>query len=370
MNLTHLLRRALDTKADEDRVRFMAALGRLIERRLRAIEMWDQKPEYLGYPDVGQWKDIYPPGFEGHTGEYAAAAPTIDFLADSLTPALDADGTMAKALRRGEEVGGYITIMVRNFLTDRQKNHDPVRYRVFKNLEAVAEALETSGVVKVSNRDGGRPPRIRRVSRVRFVNTTAGEAATDTGLIETVLAAPSLSGCLHKLAKKGVGAQRLLRPAVEYLPKAGIGEFVFGELLTPLQARVREAASLWAGDSPSVAPKPGSKAEEQFAEKTRTAAAIGSYPTLDEYLAALASDVRAAIETEVPQERTRAGLHRILDDWFNHLAETGAEGDDHPPLTEWATRLGVRRATLGDHVQRLRGIIDQVIARRAGDGPR
>lgn len=368
MNLTHLLRRALETKSDEDRVRFMAALGRMIERRLRAIEMWNQKPEYLGYPDVGDWNDVYPSGFEGHTAEYASASPTIDFLTDCLTPALDAGGTMANALRLGEEVGGYITIMVRNFLTDRQKNHDPVGYRVFKNLEAVAEALEARGVVKVSDRSGERHPRIRQASRVQFVNTTAGETATHTDLIEIVLAAPSLSGCLHKLAKKGVGAQRLLCPAIEDLPKSGIREFMFGELLTPLQARVREVVLRWAGDSPSVAPKPGSKAEEKLAEKTRTAAATGSYPTLDEYLAALAPDVRVAIDTEVPQERTRAGLHRILDDWFNHLAERGAEGDDHPPFTEWATRLGVKRATLGDHVQRLREIIDQVIVKRAGGG--
>lgn len=368
MNLTQLLLRAIETRSDEDQLRFLRGLGRLIDHQIRAMEMRDQKPEYLGYAEIERWEDAYPRDFDGHQIEYAAAAPTLDFLTDRLTPALDSTGALVNALGRRDDVVAYLTIMVRHFLTDRQKTHDRVGYRVFKNLEAVVESLEVGGVVKVSARTG-RLHRIRRTSGVQFLGSTAGEAATTTALIEKVLASPALTGCVHKLAKKGTGAQRLLRPAVEDLPKAGIGRFEFGELLTPLQTRVREADRLWAGDPLSVAPQPAADAENRIARENRIVARQGRYATFDEYLEALAGDVRAAIDAGAYQERTRAGLHKVLDDWFAHLSEIHGDGDEHPPLTEWATRLGVRRATLWDHVKRLRGIIDQVVAKRAGEGP-
>lgn len=392
MNLTQLLLRALAPGSEADRVRFMAEVGRMIARQVRAIDMWEVEngPRYFGYADHRRWADLYPPDFESNLSRYAEAEPTTDFFlgSDDPTPpagepegaaaperprrpspfeeAFCETGRLARMARLGDDIGGYLAAMVRTYLLDRQEDNDPFGYRVFKNLEAVIESLEVERVVAVTGRVGVRR-RIRRSSYVRF-RTAAPDGAGHGPAVEALLATPALAGNVHKLAKLGRGAQRLLRAAVEALPLAGIEAFQFGDLLVPLQGRVREAARLWAGDPLSVSPTQSGDGPK-IATENRIVAPVERYSTLDEHLAALAARVRAAIDAGGYQERTRLGLHRVLDDWFDHLAETQADGEEHPRLTEWAIRLGLRRATLGDHVQRLRGIIAQVNAERTGDGP-
>jgi hypothetical protein len=386
MNLTQLLLRALETGAEADRVRFMAEVGRLIARQVRASDMWEVEngPRYFGFEDHRRWSDIYPRDFEANLMRYAGADPTTDFFlgshgseagaqkADGTEPAgaqrrvsrfelaFGESGRLAAMVRNGDDIGGYLATMVRNYLHERQKRNDPVGYRVFKNLEAVIEELDDADVVLVTGRVGRRE-RIRRSTRIRFRAPDSEGHAPEP--VTVVLAA--LGGNVHKLAKLGRGAQRLLRPAVEGLPEACVTEFIFGDLLAPLQEHVREAARIWGGEPPG---GPLETDESKILEKIRITDPAAGYTTLDEQLTALADKVRTAIEQGGFQERTRLGLKRVLDDWFGHLAETQADGDEHPPLTGWALRLGLKRATLGDHVQRLRALIARVTDARDGSG--
>jgi len=61
---------------------------------------------------------------------------------------------------------------------------------------------------------------------------------------------------------------------------------------------------------------------------------------IGEHVASLAREVRAEIDRVVPQERTRLGLHHVLDDWFAHLEETQADGEQHPPVGRMGAPVG------------------------------
>jgi len=391
MNLTELLLRALTSGSEEDRVRFMAEVGRLIARQVHALGMWevDNSPRYFGFEDQQRWRDIYPSDFEANLLQYAAAEPTVVFFLGD--PELDQPvggskgasppvpkrrrarfeesfgegGRLGAMARQGDDIGGYLATMVRNYLHERQKSKDPVGYRVFKNLEAVTEELEAANVLDVSDRMGRRQ-RIRPSSKVRF-RATGALSSAPTSITEAVLGSPTLAGKVHKLAKLGRGAQRLLRPAVENLPAIGVSVFQFGELLAPLQQRVREAARVWFGEVQAASRGIETSGAKNL-EEIRIVEPAERY-TLSEHLELLARDVRVEIDQVVPQERTRRGLRRVLDDWFAYLAETQADADEHPALDEWAIRLGLKRSTLWDYITRLREIIAQVRAARDGGGP-
>lgn len=386
MNVTQLLLRAIETGSPDDRVRFMAEVGRLIARQVRASDMWEveNSPRYFGFEGEGhqRWSDIYPSGFEDNLGHYAGAEPTIDFFLGSpeqgpqaqqaapvtqqppsrFEQAFAADGRLGAMARRGDDIGGYLATMVRNYLHDRQKKNDPFGYRAFKNLEAVIEALEGDKVLIVTGRVG-RKERIRRSSLVRFRTASAGGGAP-ASVVGAVLAAPALTGNAHKLAKLGRGAQRLLRPVVEGLPAAGVGEFQFGELLTPLQEQVRDAARVWFGGPPS-AQQTLEAAEANNLAENRIAVPSERYATL-EHVEALTNRVRDAIDRSTYQERTRHGLRRVFDDWIDYVNET--QSLEHPPYAQWAIRLGVPSSTIENHVQKLKVIISQVGAESGGAG--
>jgi hypothetical protein len=391
MSLNDLLRRALDTNSQDDQVRFMAEVGRLIARRLRAIDMWDvgDSPHYFGYQDIKDWNEVYPRGFEANLVAYATAQPTVDFFVGANDPesndkdqaehtqgnpqaprrrrspfeeAFTEGGRLAAMMRLGDEIAGYLATMVNNFLIERQRHHDPIGYRVFKNLEAVVQELEEEKMVEVADRQGPRQ-RIRRSSLVRFRNTNVAQVGSgNVPLLETVVSAPILVGSVHKLAKLGRGAQCMLRQAVIALPAAGITDFQFGDLLTPLQKQVREAHRVW-NATPALNMLERDR-DHRVLNQIRIFDAVQRYSDEAGSVESLVSEIRAAIDAGGYQERTRVGLHKILDDLLRYRAQ----GQVPPPLTEWAIRLGVRRATLWDHWNRLKIITDQVQAKRAENG--
>ncbi len=368
MNLSELLRRPLASVPEPERVALMAELGRMIANRIRAVEMWDQPPEYFGYPEFRHWREAYPADFESRAFDYASASPTLDFFAERFAQALDAGGPLNTVLDDGGDVFPYVAVMIGNFLTDRQRTNDPVGYRVFKNLEAVVQGLELAGTAILSGLHDrkSKPGRVRRATQVRFTTPT-GPSPT-APLLELLLAADSLRGSLHKLSKLGTGAQRLLGLAVAALPGAGVSSFEFGELLVPLQTAVRDAVRVWV-DCPTAIPALGVLADgEIISREIRKSDSRSRYQTLNEHFDVVRREVRAAIDTGNYQDRTRNAMCCVLDDWFAHLAAAGADGDAHPPLDDWARQLGVKRSTLWDHLERLRGIIRQALARIEATG--
>lgn len=66
--------------------------------------------------------------------------------------------------------------------------------------------------------------------------------------------------------------------------------------------------------------------------------------------------MREAIEALDLQERTRTGLRRLLEE-LSHHAQTDEEV---PSWAELARRLGVRRTTLWDHLERLRELAERL----------
>lgn len=367
MNFSDRLRRALETDSPDDHLAVLAELGRMIASRLRAIEMWDQPPQFLGYGEVARWAEAYPADPEAHAEDYATAPPTLDFYTDRFVPALDGDGPLATVRSTTGDVAGYVAVMVRHFLIDRQRKQDPVGYAVFKTLEAVVQELARAGTAQLSDlhERKSKPGLIRRATRVRFPNPVGPRPTAPVH--ELVVAADTLRGNVHKLSKRGRGAQALLGPAVAALPVSGVEGFEFGELLVPLQAAVREAKRVWA-DSPTVIPAEVSGDGEIIPREIRKTAHADRYETFADRLDAVRTAGLAEIDAGKYQERSRVAMRRILGDWFAFLAEREADGAEHPTFEEWSRKLGVKLATLHDNFQRVRKIVERVLTAAGTSG--
>src|SRR5262249_32635150 len=124
MSLTDHLRRYLEG-ADPD-VALLAGLAELIRERLQWSFMWGHPPEFFGYPEYHRWSEAF-------SGDDLSPGPVGDFFLEEIVPE---QAFLLKTIRAGNAVEALLRQKVKWFLTDRQRKHDPVGYRVFGNLVA------------------------------------------------------------------------------------------------------------------------------------------------------------------------------------------------------------------------------------------
>jgi hypothetical protein len=337
VTLTEHLRRYLD-KGEPD-VPLLAALANEVRERLRAARMWQQPPEYFGYPEYHSWQEAF-------SGDDAAPGPVADFFLEKIVPE---QSFLTQTLGAGNDVEALVRQKVKWFLIDRQKRHDPVGYRAFMNLVAVVEAMAAGGAAVVENRVRGK---VRNPTLVRLTRGGPGPPAGADELARVIDADAEWQPVLRRLAKLGTGAQRLLRERLERLPSAGVVAFVVGELGDLLKARARAANEAW------------NRPEDlDRADESRTGPPGGRYPTSEEDLTALGRGLRQAVEKSDCTPKVKRGLVAVFEDWEKYLAA----GQDHPQVREWASQLGLARSTLADYLRRLRGLLQAVLDRRSAD---
>ncbi len=113
---------AVGEMAEEVSVELRSALVR--EMRWRSL--WASPPAYVG---VLGWPSWTPGDTEG------TASPLDDFLSECYLFVFGEQlRQLLNQLRVSSKIDGLVVIFVRHFLTDRQKHHDPLGYRLFEIL--------------------------------------------------------------------------------------------------------------------------------------------------------------------------------------------------------------------------------------------
>ena len=333
MTPTDHLRRCLD--AGEPDAPLLIALAELIRARIRESGMWEQPPEYLGYPEYHSWTEAY-------SGGEPWPATATDFYMEEVKPDLD---FFEQTIRAGTSVDALLWQKVSFFLIDRQKRNDPIGYRTFKNLVAVIEAMVAEGAATVTGRVKGK---IRNPTLVRLTREDAALPVAERDLARVLDSDAAWQPVLRRLGKLGEGAQRLLRERLDGFPAAGVAAFLVGELATVLKARTRPAHETWSRPADAGGTPPAGDPDN--AEVFRTGEQGERYIIAKARLAALAQSVRESVVRSNYTPKVQRAMLTVLADWLKYLAL----GQDPPPLREWAAELGLPKSSLADYVQRLR----------------
>lgn len=109
-------------------------LRRALVREMRRRSLWSSPPSYVGILGASSWA----------SGDTRTATPLDDLLSECY---LFIFGThlarLANQLRVRSVIDGLVITHLRHFLTDRQKHHDPLGYRLYEILcQAVRGAVE------------------------------------------------------------------------------------------------------------------------------------------------------------------------------------------------------------------------------------
>jgi hypothetical protein len=337
VTFTDHFRRLETTRAPDEE--FLAALGKAVRGRLHHAGLWDQPPDYLGYPEFHNWAEAFAKGD-------AVAPPALDCYIEGIVRRYD---SLRDHLRKKGNIDGLIYLNIDRFILARQKKHDPVGYSAFKNLEAALEEMSQGGQVTAEGRDRGR---LRNQTLIRF---TAGAPPASREQIEAVMGAGApWEHALPRQVKIGTGAQRLLLDCLRALPGSGVAAFRLGDLASVLKHKVRNvhAQRNRPPDRDVVAETRG---DQEIKELIRIVKPEPRYEN-KEVLDVLLRRIREAIESSDLQERTRAGLRHLLEE----LASFAETGEEVPTWAELARRLGVRRTTLWDHLERLRKLVESL----------
>jgi hypothetical protein len=318
------------------------ALGKALRSHLKRMDLWDHSPEYLGYFDFRTWPEAF-------AGGDATADPTLDCYLDAIVRRYSS--LMDHLMTRKANVDGLVHLNIRRFILERQKSHDPVGYAVFKNLEAALQDLIAAGTVQDVQSGSERPGKLRNRSLLAFGGEVPAQPASRE-TIEAALDDPAWVTTLPRLSKLGKGAQRLLRECLVRLPAAGVQSFALGELVGPLKVRARAVharRNLPPGDEVI----PEGTANDAVRELIRIVRPEAGYEEQREPLERLLRCVEQGIARGDFQGRTREGLERLLQE----LRQYAGSDEDIPSWAELARQLGARRATVWDHVARLRVLV-------------
>jgi hypothetical protein len=222
-----------------------AALGCELKRR----GLWHSPPCYLGVYGHERWDAEETTGDPMARGSARATHSALEELVSDCWAYIFSDRRLSlkRQLAGKANIDGLVYLNVKHFLHERQREHDPVGFRVFERLQgAVREAVAHRALHVL-----GGDKRIRNNTLLGFGTAAAPRAAApDLG--------PMVAGWNDKLLPDlvtGRGRQEAavvaqLRQLLAELPRQGVQSFRFKDLVDPLKgdARLRWAA-FFAGES-------------------------------------------------------------------------------------------------------------------------
>ncbi len=346
MSLTEHLRQYLASNKPD--VALLASLAELIRERIWKSGMWEQPPDYFGYPEYHSWREAF-------AADDPSPGPAGDFFLEEI---VRDRSFLEETIQAGNAIDAWMRQRIKWFLIDRQKKHDPIGYRVFKNLTAVLEAMIADGSATATNQVQGK---LRNQSLIRLKSVEPGSLAGEPDLARLIDTDPEWQPVLLRLAKLGKGAQQLLRERLVRLSSAGVDAFSVGDLAAILKAKVRALYEAW--NRPSECTSTGSPTTPENPDEFRTDAPDERYGDGDEHLDSLRREVPEAVERSEYISKVKRGMLVVFEDWLNYLQM----GRDHPPLREWAAQLGLPKSSLGDYLNRLRLVIRGILEKRRAE---
>jgi hypothetical protein len=220
-----------------------AALGGELKRR----GLWQSPPCYLGVYGHDRWDAEATVG-DPMSHAWCHTRPTQSALEELVTDCWafvfsDRMRSLKLQLVEKENIDGLVLRNVKNFLHERQREHDPVGFRIFERLkEALVEAVARRGLHVL-----GGDPRVRNNTVFGFEPTLALRLpALDLGPIVVRWNDELLPGLVTAKGRQEAAVLERLGQLLLRLPDHGVRCFRFKDLVDPLKsdARLRWAAFL------------------------------------------------------------------------------------------------------------------------------
>lgn len=230
--------RALDPEGNPpDEERFLLlwkTLRAALRSELKKRGLWAGSPRYVGIYGWETWAASAPPS----GGDHERPQTALDELVGEcyLFVFVDRLRSLRAQLQLKPNIDGLIFLSLRHFLYERQREHDPVGYRVFE----VARAAVRRAVARQSLQVWAGDPRIRNDTLLGW----SAPAGAPPGRIER----PRVGPWIRELMPDLVAARgRALAAVIERLGERivelrgeGLEAFFFRDLIDPLKSAVRE----------------------------------------------------------------------------------------------------------------------------------
>jgi hypothetical protein len=327
-----------------------AALATELKRR----GLWQSPPSYLGIFGWERWDCEAPNSQGGALGELVADCYAFVFV--------DRLQSLKRQLEDKPEIDGLVLLNVRHFLHERQREHDPLGFRVFELLQGAVEEAIAAGALHLL----AGAKKVRNDTLLGFTPAAGIEpppAPLDLAPIASRWNHELMPALVTARGRQQVAVARRLRELLLELPQHGIEAFRFRDLLTPLKSDARRR---WA----AVAPSP-------TAPQAPATAPAGSAVESRQSFEHLTHSVSASIDHLDADPRTRTQLSTL---WQylrrQHGEEDGGTGrgesDPGPAEEEQASyrQLGRSLKIPRERLPELFGLLRRLVAHyQAGHTP-
>jgi hypothetical protein len=240
-------------------------LREILKSELKRRGLWSSPPSYLGIFGWPAWNEAG----AGALDELTAECYSFIFV--------DRLGRLQAQLRLKPNIEGLVLLNVHHFFLERQKENDPLGYRVFEMAQAAVRQAIEHGELFVLAGD----PQVRNSTVLGFAPGAPEETEPSTlGPLVARWNDELLPDLVLARGQRQEEVWRKLRALLRDLAPRGIGSFRFRDILDPLKSdtRRRWGALLAAGDEggPPEAPV---VAQESLEKLTRyMSAAVSQVP--------------------------------------------------------------------------------------------
>lgn len=300
-----------------------AALANEMKKR----GLWQSPPCYLGVCGWESWDSEVQQGSGGNRAQGALGELVADCYAFIF---VDRVQSLKRHLEDKPDIDGLVLLNIRHFLHERQREHDPLGFRIFEFLQSAVEDAISSGALYVLAGD----KKIRNDTLLGF-HPAAPLQSTPADWDQIVLRwndelMPAL--VTARTRQQTVVIQRL-RECLLGLPQRGIEAFRFKDLLDPLK---RDARERWAV---LLEEEKGSVAPSSSAVQVPSPSLPGSNESLQSF-EDLTRHVSTSIDRMEADPRTRAQLTTLWQYLWQQHGEEGEEaGRGKPDLGRTGKRL-------------------------------
>lgn len=225
-----------------------AALATEMKRR----GLWQSPPCYLGVCGWESWDFEMPQGPGAHRGQGALGELVADCYAFVFVDRLQ---SLKRHLEDKPDIDGLVLLNVRHFLHERQREHDPLGFRIFEFLHSAVEDALSSGALHILAGD----KKIRNDTLLGFhPSAPLQPTPADWEQIALRWNDSLMPALVTARTRQQIAVVRQMRENLLELPRQGIEAFQVKDLLDPLKrdARERWAALLGEEEKGSAAPSP------------------------------------------------------------------------------------------------------------------
>jgi hypothetical protein len=325
-----------------------AALVQELKRR----GLWQSPPSYLGVCGWERW-DSEAPAAGGSSRQAGALGELVaDCYAFIFVDRLQ---SLKRQLQEKADIDGLIHLNIRHFVHERQKEHDPLGFRIFELLqEAVEDALSTGALHLLAG-----DKKVRNDTLLGF--EPEAEAPSGPLDLEPIVMRWNdelMPALITARSRQQASVVQRLRSCLLELPQCGVPAFRFRDLLDPLKkdARRRWAAFLAGDDKGTFALAP--EAAGQLPAVELPGSAVESRQSFEH----LTHWVSTSIDRLEADPRTRTQLTTL---WHYLWRQHGEEGEPvrsgagSPSYRQLGQLLNIPRERLPGLFALLRQIVPQ-----------